>query len=69
MTTSDHHEGAPRPVTCPMCGQKFTCGMSSSCWCATRAVPEEVRKYLAARYETCVCSACLDRLVEDARKK
>ncbi len=68
MTTSEPHTGTPRTVTCPMCGQQFTCGLSTSCWCVTREVPEEVRRNLAARFKTCVCSACLDRLVEEARK-
>jgi hypothetical protein len=49
-----------------MCGQNFTCGMSTSCWCATRVVADEVRRYLAERYDTCVCSTCLDRLIEKA---
>ncbi|NTV03153.1 MAG: cysteine-rich CWC family protein [Chlorobiaceae bacterium] len=65
MPTPESHSGTPRSVTCPMCGQQFTCGLSSSCWCATRIVPDEVRAWLAARYETCVCSICLDRLVEE----
>jgi len=50
-----------------MCGEQFTCGMSTSCWCATRVVPDPVRRYLAERYETCVCSTCLDRLIADAK--
>jgi hypothetical protein len=66
MTTSETHTGTPRTVTCPICGQNFTCGMSTSCWCATRVVADEVRRYLAERYDTCVCSTCLDRLIEKA---
>jgi hypothetical protein len=30
-------------------------------------VPDSVRSYLAARYETCVCSNCLDRLIAEAK--
>jgi hypothetical protein len=68
MTHNDHpREGVPKKVACPVCGEQFTCGMSSSCWCATRVVPESVRHYLAERYETCVCSSCLDRLIEEAK--
>ncbi|NTU93908.1 MAG: cysteine-rich CWC family protein [Chlorobiaceae bacterium] len=59
----EQHTGTPRTVTCPRCGKAFTCGMSTSCWCATRVVPEKVRKELAARYDTCICSACLDQLI------
>ena len=69
MTTSEPHAGTPRTLTCPMCGQPFTCGLSASCWCAARKVTEEVRAWLAARYETCVCSTCLDRLVEEGPPK
>ena len=68
MTTPELHGGTPRSLICPMCGQHFTCGMSASCWCAIRIVPDEVRTWLAARYETCVCSTCLDRLVEQSEK-
>jgi hypothetical protein len=67
MTKPEHHTGTPRIVTCPICGVEFTCGLSSSCWCATRVVPEEVRARLAGRYETCICSACLDRLIAEAK--
>jgi hypothetical protein len=66
MTKAESHAGTPRTVTCPICGQQFTCALSANCWCASKAVPEEVRNYLAAHYETCVCSACLDRLVEQS---
>ncbi|MEI7934673.1 MAG: cysteine-rich CWC family protein [Chlorobiaceae bacterium] len=67
MTTSiEHTPGGGKTVTCPVCGQPFTCALSSTCWCATRTVPSEVRDYLAGRYETCVCSTCLDQLIEQA---
>lgn len=68
MTSPEQHAGTPRVVTCPNCGAEFTCSRSSSCWCATRVLPDEVRAWLAARYVSCVCSACLDRLVEEAKK-
>ncbi len=64
MTTIEHNSGAPRTVTCPMCGHSFTCGLSSTCWCVTRKVPAEVKEYLAERYTTCVCIECLDKLIE-----
>ena len=68
MTHTDHSlEATPKTVTCPICGEQFTCGMSTSCWCATRVVPDSVRSYLAERYETCVCSVCLDRLIAEAK--
>jgi len=68
MTDNDHPgEGTQKIVVCPMCGEQFTCGMSTSCWCATRVVPDSVRRHLAERYETCVCSTCLDRLIAEAK--
>jgi len=67
MTTSiEQTIGSGKTVTCPVCGQPFTCVLSSTCWCATRKVPSEVRDYLAGRYETCICSTCLDQLIEQA---
>lgn len=68
MTTPDTRTGTPRMLTCPICGQEFVCHLSASCWCATKVVPDEVRKALAARYQTCICSACLDRLIEEAAR-
>ena len=62
----EHKGGAERTVICPICKESFICGLSSTCWCATRKVPAEVKEYLAERYETCICSTCLDRLIEQA---
>jgi hypothetical protein len=58
--------GSGKTVTCPICGASFTCALSSTCWCASRKVPSEVKEYLAERYETCICSICLDRLIANA---
>lgn len=70
MTHTDQpHESTPKTVTCPACGAQFTCGLSANCWCATRVVPDTVRRYLAGRYETCVCSTCLDRLIAESEKQ
>ncbi|NHQ59865.1 cysteine-rich CWC family protein [Chlorobium sp. BLA1] len=63
----EHESGTPAVETCPMCGTSFTCARAATCWCSTRKVPSEVREYLAERYETCVCSNCLDRLTEKAK--
>ncbi|MEI6847158.1 MAG: cysteine-rich CWC family protein [Chlorobiaceae bacterium] len=65
MTNSaDHASGSERTLFCPMCGTPFTCALSTTCWCSTRKVPSELRDYLAAHYATCICSNCLDRLIE-----
>ncbi len=63
---NEHEGGAEKTVTCPICKDSFTCGLSSTCWCSTRTVPAKVKEYLSERYETCICSTCLDRLIEQA---
>ncbi|HWQ27002.1 MAG TPA: cysteine-rich CWC family protein [Chlorobaculum sp.] len=72
MTKTKHvspDEGIPNTVTCPMCGKEFYCGLSRLCWCATMPLSDEVRAWLAARYETCVCRTCLERLIENGVKE
>ena len=64
--SSEQPIGSGKTVRCPICGESFTCGLSSTCWCASRKVPAEVKDYLADHYETCICSTCLDRLIEQA---
>ncbi|MEI7695821.1 MAG: cysteine-rich CWC family protein [Chlorobium sp.] len=66
MTNSVEHKGtAARIVTCPRCGHDFTCSLSLTCWCVTREVSPELKRYLAEHYTTCVCSVCLDQLTEN----
>jgi hypothetical protein len=55
--------GSGKDVKCPICGESFNCTLSATCWCARKVVPDEVRYHLAARYDTCVCNSCLDRLI------
>jgi hypothetical protein len=62
-------EGLPNTVTCPMCGKQYYCGLSKLCWCATMPVSDEIRAWLAARYQTCVCMTCLTRLIEEGVKE
>ncbi|MBM3163415.1 MAG: cysteine-rich CWC family protein [Chlorobi bacterium] len=64
--THEENRSGGKSVVCPMCGQVFFCSLSEDCWCAKKIVPQEVRDFLAGRYETCVCSGCLDRLIADA---
>ncbi|NTW64393.1 MAG: cysteine-rich CWC family protein [Chlorobiaceae bacterium] len=64
---TSHQEEKPgkeQEVVCPMCGQRFICSHSAFCWCASRKIPAALSDYLAGRYETCLCSTCLDRLIE-----
>lgn len=66
MHIHEQENGGGRTVVCPICGKEFRCALSNDCWCAGKTVPAEVRDYLAARYESCVCSDCLDRLIGQA---
>jgi hypothetical protein len=46
---------------CARCGAPFHCGVADSmpCWCAAVTLDAVVRAELAARYEGCLCGACL----------
>ena len=50
-----------RPITCAYCGADFTCGIGASepCWCTTMPTLANID----TRLDTCVCPACLDRLL------
>ncbi|HYO92336.1 MAG TPA: cysteine-rich CWC family protein, partial [Pyrinomonadaceae bacterium] len=49
-------------AACESCGATFSCGASAtSCWCAEVKLSEAVRTELRARYERCLCRACLER--------
>lgn len=67
----DHITGGSegKRAACPICGAEFLCLHSVDCWCARKTVPAAVTEYLAARYETCVCSNCLERLIGQAEAK
>jgi hypothetical protein len=46
--------------TCDRCGGGFECGASEgSCWCAEIVLGETARDGLAARFDDCLCPACL----------
>ncbi|MEI8033594.1 MAG: cysteine-rich CWC family protein [Chlorobiaceae bacterium] len=66
MRQEEHDTGLQTNALCPMCGKEFTCSLSSSCWCASKTVPDEVRGHLAEHYDSCICADCLDRLIEQA---
>ncbi|HZI17825.1 MAG TPA: cysteine-rich CWC family protein [Pyrinomonadaceae bacterium] len=52
----------PPPAACAACGAHFSCGAASSsgCWCGGLALDEAARAELRARYEGCLCRACLE---------
>jgi Cysteine-rich CWC len=48
--------------TCAACGGPLACGAGTGeCWCQSVTVPDAVRADLSARYESCLCRACLER--------
>ncbi len=53
------------PSVCEACGEQFVCGASlSSCWCQEIKLSESARGELRARYERCLCRACLENYAE-----
>ncbi|MDT9546515.1 MAG: cysteine-rich CWC family protein [Chlorobium sp.] len=69
MTHSGQQESNPKTtsksISCPICGALFTCDGSVDCWCASRTVPVAVLEDLSRLYDTCICPACLDRLIAE----
>jgi hypothetical protein len=58
-----------RPARCPRCGGAFACGAggdaSAPCACAGVGLTPRRRAELAARYDDCLCGACLAALAAD----
>ncbi|HWT02347.1 MAG TPA: cysteine-rich CWC family protein [Pyrinomonadaceae bacterium] len=53
------------PSVCEACGREFTCGAAlAGCWCQEIKLSEEARSRLRARYERCLCRACLENYAE-----
>jgi hypothetical protein len=49
-------------MVCEACGQTFTCGAAlGSCWCSEVELSDSARAELRARYEKCLCRACLEK--------
>ena len=48
--------------TCPACGESFACELSlgKGCWCAEVELSEPTRQELRAKYNGCLCRACLE---------
>ena len=49
---------------CQRCGDGFECKTGSIllCQCQTVVLTQEQREYIAAHYDDCLCSSCLDIL-------
>ena len=58
---SDPSSGACDPSTCEACGQPFACGATlAGCWCAEIELSAAARAEIGARYQSCLCRACLE---------
>ena len=51
------------PVTkiCECCRQSFTCG-GFQCWCGSVGITEDQMDWIAARFQDCLCPACLQQV-------
>jgi hypothetical protein len=49
---------------CEACGEPFTCEISSGqgCWCGEVKLSEDTLLELRAKYGSCVCRICLEKL-------
>lgn len=53
------------PSVCEACGGPFICGAKlTGCWCSEITLSDETRAELKARYSSCLCRQCLERLAE-----
>jgi Cysteine-rich CWC len=47
---------------CESCGGEFVCGATlAGCWCGEVKLSDETRAELRARFQSCLCRACLER--------
>jgi pantothenate kinase type III len=48
----------PVTKTCEQCKQTFECGQYG-CWCGQVGITEQQMDWIAARFQDCLCPACL----------
>ena len=51
-------EPTARRKTCPACGATFPC-LPGGCWCAALRLSPATLRELRAKYDNCLCPACL----------
>ncbi|MGZ9146472.1 MAG: cysteine-rich CWC family protein [Nitrospira sp.] len=51
----------PVQKTCERCGHNFECG-GYQCWCGKLGITEAQMDWIAARYQECLCSNCLQKV-------
>ncbi|MBU0764953.1 MAG: cysteine-rich CWC family protein [Bacteroidetes bacterium] len=47
--------------TCPVCGVKFECDSSFSCWCISPVYSSDIHRAVREKLDICLCQACLER--------
>jgi len=52
------------PHACARCGKLHTCTGTYRCWCTQVEIPENVRDYIMACFDGCLCPDCVRELVE-----
>ncbi len=58
---SDSSSDACAAAQCQACGQPFACGATlAGCWCAEIELSAAARAEIGARYQRCLCRACLE---------
>lgn len=56
------------PAACEACGQLFVCGAAlTGCWCTEIKLSAALRAEMRARYQRCLCRACLEGFAEKER--
>jgi len=55
----------PVNKTCEHCRQTFECG-GYQCWCGKVGITEQQMDWIAARFQDCLCPACLKLVSEGA---
>jgi Cysteine-rich CWC len=51
----------PVQKTCEACGLRFECGQYG-CWCRNIHITEQQMDWIAARFQDCLCPACLNKV-------
>lgn len=53
--------GGPIEKSCGHCGQRFECGQYG-CWCGKVRLTDRQFDWIAARFQDCLCSDCLEQV-------
>lgn len=52
--------------TCQRCGAEFGCCVGGKCWCGEEPYRLPMPKPVEAKYDDCLCRACLRDVAEEA---